>query len=77
MRRLIQCCAAALVLGMVDCSGARETTEWCDDSCKIWHECTGWDFEACVSECRADGDWDADYLACIRQQSCTSLSACE
>jgi hypothetical protein len=77
MERLALRCAAILFLGIMSCSGPGETTEWCDDACAIWRDCTGWDFDTCMSECRRDGDWDAEYLACLRAQPCDNLSACE
>jgi hypothetical protein len=69
--------AAILFLGIIGCSGSNETTEYCDDACTIWRDCTGWDLDECTRECRADGDWDAAYLACLRGQSCNNLLACE
>jgi hypothetical protein len=76
MSRLALRGVAVLFLGIMSCSGG-ETTEWCADACAIWRDCTGWDFEQCMSECRADGDWDAEYLACLRAQPCGNLRACE
>jgi hypothetical protein len=77
MKRFALRGAAVFLLAISSCSGSSETTEYCDDACRIWSDCTGWDFGECVSECRADGDWDAEYLACLRSQPCNNLLACE
>jgi hypothetical protein len=77
MKRLDLRLAAAILLTITSCGGSSETTEWCQDACKIWNECTGWDSGECMAECRADGDWDAEYLACLRSQPCGNLLACE
>lgn len=77
MKRLALRCAAIFLLTIMSCSGSSETTEWCDDACAIWRDCTGWDLNACTGDCRADGDWDAEYLACLRSQPCNNLLACE
>ena len=74
MNRLALRFAAIVLLGIMSCSG--ETTEWCTDACTVFRDCTGWDFETCMSECRADGDWDAEYLACLRAQPCNRLQTC-
>jgi hypothetical protein len=77
MKRVALGLTAVGLLTITDCGGSHETTEWCEDACRIWHDCTGWDSAECLSECRADGDWDETYLACLRAQSCGNLLACE
>jgi hypothetical protein len=77
MERLALRALAVAFLVIPSCSGSSETTEWCDDACAIWRDCTGWDFQSCISDCRTEGDWDAEYLACLRSQSCDNLSECE
>jgi hypothetical protein len=77
MKRLAARGVAILLLGGMSSCGSSETTEFCSDACTIWRDCTGWDFDECMRECRAEGDWDAEYLACIRSQPCNNLRACE
>jgi hypothetical protein len=76
MRRLMSLSAAALLLVGPSCNSGSETTEYCEDACRIWTDCTGWEFETCMSECKAGGDWDASYLACLQSESCDNLDDC-
>jgi hypothetical protein len=77
MKRLVLASTAILFLAGPSCGSNSETTEWCPDACTIWSDCTGWEYDACLSECGAEGDWDASYLSCLRAQSCDNLDACE
>jgi len=76
MKRLVLISAVILFLAGPSCNSGSETTEWCPDACTIWSNCTGWEYDACMSECRAEGDWDANYLSCLQAQSCDNLDAC-
>jgi hypothetical protein len=77
MKRLLLCCVVTLFLVGLSCHSDSETTEWCDDACRIWTDCTGWEYDTCMSECRAEGDWDASYLSCLQAQRCDNLAACD
>lgn len=76
MRRVVLACTAILLLTGPSCNSGSETTEWCEDSCRIWSDCTGWDFSMCMSDCRSEGDWDASYLSCLQSRNCNNLDAC-
>ena len=77
MKRLALRSAAILLLAILSCSKSNTTVEFCNEACTIWRDCTGWDFATCTSECRAEGDWDAGYLSCLRSRNCNDLSACD
>jgi hypothetical protein len=66
MKRFDLRLVAVVLLTIPACGGSSDTVEFCDDACRIWNECTGWDTGQCLSECRAEKDWDATYLACLR-----------
>lgn len=76
MKRLLLISAVILFLAGPSCNSDSDTTEYCPEACTIWSECTGWDYDACMNDCRAEGDWDANYLSCLRAQSCDSLDDC-
>jgi hypothetical protein len=64
---------AALLLG--GC-GDEETTKYCDQACTIWADCE-WNYDTCMSQCKADKDWDKAYLECLQNAgSCAALESC-
>jgi len=76
MKRILLVSAVILFLAGLSCDSDSETTQWCDQACQIWSDCTGWEVDACMSECRAEGDWDASYRSCLQAQSCNDLDDC-
>lgn len=76
MKRLMLILISLLALAIVGCSEST-TTEWCEEACTIWTDCTGWNYQDCLNECRAEGDWDAGYLNCIENVSCENIYDCE
>jgi hypothetical protein len=53
-----------------------ETTKYCEDTCTLWEECN-WDYDTCMDECTADGDWDKSYLDCLEDAAdCAGFDAC-
>ncbi len=76
MKRLVLFSAVVLLLAGPSCNSDSDQMEWCPDACTIWSDCTGWQYDSCISECQAEGDWDANYLSCLRNQTCGNLDAC-
>ena len=64
-------CASALV-GL----GCGESTEdVCDRACDRWvNQCGRWNWDDCMSECMAEGDW-GEYADCIERAPCNMLDA--
>ena len=75
MKRALGALLVAAGLAAAGC-GDEETTKYCTEICDIWVNCEAWTRDACTSECKAAGDWDKDYLDCLKRQSCATLDAC-
>jgi hypothetical protein len=75
MKRVLCAALAAAALCAAGC-GDEKTTKYCSEICQIWVDCEAWTQDACMSECESAGDWDKDYLDCLKAQSCATLDAC-
>lgn len=75
MRRALHGLFAAVALLAIGCGGGNSTAN-CDAACTIWKNCGTWDYDACMTDCKAAGDWSDTYLNCLKAASCESLNSC-
>lgn len=78
MRTLHILLTAAVLCAAPACGGDASTPELCDEACRVWDACTGqagwYPYATCMTDCRAEGDWDQGYVDCVkRYTSCEDL----